>query len=167
LETVASSSGLRLSFIETQWTAAAESKDTQIREDRVRALMKFFHTALVECAEDVADKEIAPIDGTPAEPSYDLREDSLYYAYHLARKTGYADFSAEQRKVLKGLVLRTAFETMVRIAMRLQIMSEHEVDLVLCPKGARDIEHPLHQPDIEGHGYWDEELPSSLTKYEY
>src|SRR2546430_2120163 len=142
LETVSSAPEKpRIAFIETHLGgAASESPQTRAREDRIRALMNYFFTALCECAEKVADEEIAPIDGTPIEPQHDLRPDSLYYRYHLARKSAYAEFSTEQRKVLKGLVLRTAFETMFEIALKLQGISEHEVDILLVPKCARDIE---------------------------
>jgi hypothetical protein len=129
--------------------------------------MKFFYASLIECAEDVVDEEIAPIDGVAKEASYELRADSLYHAYHLARRSAYAGFSDEQRQAVKGVVLRTAFETMFKIVMRLESMSEHEVEILLRPKGVPDLEHRLHAPDVDGHHYWDDQLPATLSKYEY
>src|SRR5262249_101195 len=149
LDTVSSNPQMpRMTFVDTHLGGAAdESPETQVREDRHRALMQYFFATLFECAEDIADGEIAPIDATATEPRSELRPESLYYEYHLARKSAYAGFSAEQRKAVKGLVLRTAFETMFHIALRLQSMSEHEVDILLRPKCAPDIEHPLHATD--------------------
>ena len=155
-----------LTFMETH-QGGAKTPEARFQEDRHRAVMEFFYASLLECAEKVMDREMAPINGTPVEARYELRPDSVYYAYHLARKNAYANFSDEQRQALKGLLLMTAFDTFFAISVRLCEMSEHEMEIRLKPNLAPDLEHRVHDTDCDGLDYWRNELPQILSKYEY
>jgi len=152
-------------FIERQLALVAASTSEQ--ERRV-ALMQFFHGCLSECAEKAIDAEMRAINGEPFKSHYQDRIESTYYPYNCARRSAYSGFTNEQRQVLHGLAAHTAFSVLDSVFVQLAEISEHYASITLQPHSSPEIKHALHarNPD-DDNWYWSENIPQSLSKYEY
>lgn len=136
--------------------------------ERVEALRRLFCGVLALCAERVIDAELAPIDGTPAEPKLEVRPESAYYPYHLARQSGFADFTDQQRQVLKGLVMHTAFDVLDAIFHRLDSFVGFQVGISLYSYAENlSKEHQLRSLETDDLASARIDIPKALTKHEY
>jgi len=150
-------------FLQSKLEAAAAA--TTERE-RCSDLRQFFYAALSEVAEDVIDKEMRPINGTPTEAQFSLRQDSVYYPYNLAKANAYAAFSDDQRAVLRGLLMRTAFEVLDGVFYTLDCMPDCELEMRLCPEIDGAVESVILSRDTDELRYGRNHIPKGLTKYE-
>jgi len=130
-------------------------------------LRQFFFAALSEVVDEVLDTEVAPIEGNPAQPKFELREDSDYYEYHLARANVYASFTTAQRKVLRALAMRTAFDVLDGIFHVMDFMPAFELEVGLRLRQEPNFNAVIRSADTDELQYGRNGIPKGLTKYEY
>ncbi len=137
-------------------------------DSKRRALLReFFFAALSEVVDEVLDREIAPIDGNPAPPKFEIRQDSDYYMYNLARANAFVSFTDDQRKVLRGLVMHTAFDVLDGVLYVLDFMPGCELEIRLHSRQNPSFNVLLRSPETDQLQYGRNRIPKPLTKYEY
>jgi hypothetical protein len=137
-------------------------------EERVEALRRLFCGVLARCAEEAIDAELPAIEGTPTESKFPLRSDSAYYPYQLARQKGFVGFTDEQRKIVKGLVMHTAFEVMDNVFHQLDNFPGFQIGISLYPCITDPaIEHRLRSLESDDLALARTDIPEALTKHEY
>jgi hypothetical protein len=150
-------------FIYSQLDAASKATSEGARRS---ALRQYFYAVLSEVAEDVIDNEMTPVNGSPTPPKFALRPDSSYYPYNMARANGYASFTDEQRAVLRGLVMRTAFEVLDGIFYSLDFLPDAQLEMRIVSEADEGVESVILSQDTDELQYGRNYIPKGLTKYE-
>jgi hypothetical protein len=144
-----------------------EALKSESERDRRRLMREFFFAVLSEVAEDVLDLEIAPMDGAPAQPNFEVRSDSQDYDYHTARANAFRSFDETQIKILRAVAMHTAFGVLDGILHTLDFMPGFETEIRLQSRQDPTFNVILRSAETDELQYGRSGLPQGLTKYEY